>query len=391
MTSTISSTTQSQCGAFEQTTRRHQESTSGILPSRKATHPQLAPLLCVDGDRTRQQTRDSCNLQAQSPLSDQDPASRGKELVQDQDTHKLSLGHRQDRWTTNQYIQVTKRLRDYVSGQSFEAAASLNNIKGTIKVSGQDISKGHYRFLNGSEQRVMQILTWCTALEDRIHQLPADELDKPMQRPCTYVGYSVSVSPLLHQHNKGGTSWFQHMMQAAYRESDDDKMFTLQGHAVYFLQENEKRVEEVLIDVITDSMIDTGGGLNIYRAGIQKTSAKPAAKAKPTPTYAQPMSRVLARCLDTSPPMKGLVFGRHASHGRTAKVKSSKALKWIKSRLQKHYANPIPASIRVILCADLSQLASKLNIVILSLTFSMKSVCELAGLHNVTSLARMRL
>ncbi|KAI4653091.1 uncharacterized protein J4E79_008604 [Alternaria viburni] len=177
--------------------------------------------------------------------------------------------------TPNQYLRVAKRLRDYVSGddQSFEAAASLDNIKGTTKASGRDISKGHYRFLNGSEQRVMQILTWCTALEDRIHELPADELDTPMQRPCTYVGYSVSVSQRLHEHDEGGTSWFQHMVQAAFQAEVDYPLFSFEGHAVCFLQESEAPVAEVLISVITDSMIETGGGFGVYQAGIQTTSA----------------------------------------------------------------------------------------------------------------------
>ncbi|KAF7569283.1 hypothetical protein A1F97_02588 [Pyrenophora tritici-repentis] len=157
--------------------------------------------------------------------------------------------------TPNEFKKVTKRLLDYVSGKfrSFVAASELDNIRATTKSCAKDIQNGHHWCLEGSQQRAMQVMTFCTALNDRIGQLPDDQLDKPFPKSFKYVGYALSVTRCLQQHVTVDTSWFHHMVQAAFRVAVEDGKYRFESHPVCFLVEHESRIAEPLTSVIADS------------------------------------------------------------------------------------------------------------------------------------------
>jgi hypothetical protein len=168
-------------------------------------------------------------------------------------------------------LRTIKRLQAYVPGlsNSSKDAARLDNVRETTETSIEDIGNGQYRFLQGSPTRVTQILTFCTALQDRIQELPTGARDKPFTKSHKYVGYSISVSTRIKERENTDTSWLHHMIQDASRlELEDEKpLFRFDTYAVCFLFRDEGRVAEALIGVISNSMIETGGGFDVCQDG----------------------------------------------------------------------------------------------------------------------------
>ncbi|KAH5282358.1 hypothetical protein HBI71_004950 [Parastagonospora nodorum] len=177
--------------------------------------------------------------------------------------------------TPNQYLQVIARLRAYVSGKrdSYNDAVDLDNRRGAKITVLRDIQAGRYQLLNGSVTRVVQILTFCYALEDRIKNLPAAARNQPFPKPHNYVGYTIYATKRMQDHETTETSWFHHMVSDAFRLQIKEHTFEFHAHLVCFLCKDESAVAEALIGVITDSMIETGGGFGIVQGGVQTTSS----------------------------------------------------------------------------------------------------------------------
>lgn len=71
----------------------------------------------------------------------------------------------------------------------------------------EKIAAGRYGFLQESADRVMQVITFCAALEVYLRDLSSEEMAVPLTRPHTYVGYGIHVAQRLKKHQSGVISW----------------------------------------------------------------------------------------------------------------------------------------------------------------------------------------
>lgn len=104
--------------------------------------------------------------------------------------------------------------------------------------------------------------------------MPQEEMDTPIPTTHKYVGFNLSVSKRLQEHEKEDTSWFQYLVQDALRlEMRDDGYFHSETYAVCFLCKDEAPIAEVVIGAITDCSTETGKGLSVYQREVRRTSS----------------------------------------------------------------------------------------------------------------------
>lgn len=178
--------------------------------------------------------------------------------------------------TPQQCRKVNRRLRSYISGdrQYFHDAVALDNAR-NYRSSIEDIQNGRHHHLQGLIKRAQQIITFCAALETRLSELGPDLDNVALEKPLKYVGYSINVTARGAQHDKGDTSWFQQMALDAFRLEAPNAGFRFEGHTVCFMAHpHEVSIAESLIGIITNSMIETGGGFGVFQGGVQTTSAR---------------------------------------------------------------------------------------------------------------------
>jgi hypothetical protein len=117
--------------------------------------------------------------------------------------------------TPQQYLQVTKRLRSYLSmswrRQDVEDILEIDNVARPQSTK-RDIQQGKALFLckpPGPRYRIgerhSKVNGFCDALERRFSNMPAAELDLPLKRPLVYIGHAFNFARRRTQFMEGDT------------------------------------------------------------------------------------------------------------------------------------------------------------------------------------------
>ncbi|KAF2871263.1 hypothetical protein BDV95DRAFT_58235 [Massariosphaeria phaeospora] len=189
--------------------------------------------------------------------------------------------------TPTQLLQVKQRLRLYAELNS-EDKHSIQDILEVENAGRQSdflkplhIEQGRRYYLRvggGSAlDRVDKINKFCDALEHRLHKLPQDEWDEPLQRALRYIGYAMRFSSHKQQHDADkSSSWLMHLVKACCIVvlNESGQTWGLEYYVVcYCANEKEIPVAELLLTLLADALHDTGGGFCVHPAGQNVSSS----------------------------------------------------------------------------------------------------------------------
>ncbi|KAJ4357465.1 uncharacterized protein N0V89_002040 [Didymosphaeria variabile] len=113
------------------------------------------------------------------------------------------------------------------------------------------------------------IKSFCDALDVRLGRLSADEMDGPLRRPLQYVGRAQKFIDRQEQHTRGDRSnWLMQLVKHVCNVRCPGQ-FTLDAFPVcYQVNDDEVACAEMLLALIANSWVTTGGGFNRAAPGL---------------------------------------------------------------------------------------------------------------------------
>ncbi|OAL47348.1 hypothetical protein IQ07DRAFT_137246 [Pyrenochaeta sp. DS3sAY3a] len=172
--------------------------------------------------------------------------------------------------TPAQLLKVIRVLREYASGDDEFAAqnAEIERKSRHVHSDEDDIKNGHHIFFLGKWKRVQSLLTFCSALEQRLSEI--EEKDIPVPWTLKYVGYAKCAAKRLYSYKKDNSqSWLSVPVRNATQYLFPDSLFELKTHVMFFCV----FFEEKLLSRIGQAYYETGTGLGVVLGGVQVSSA----------------------------------------------------------------------------------------------------------------------
>ncbi|KAI8937288.1 hypothetical protein NX059_006496 [Plenodomus lindquistii] len=179
---------------------------------------------------------------------------------------------------------VISKMRMYVSGDvSYgKDCAAIDNHSHPNVSDERNIHRGEHAFLQGVEQRVQNVLTFCEALEDVLdEEAPANspQSSKPYPRALKYIGYSVNAPKRGKEHDCGTTDFLKSLFYAICKVEFSDikgvQKYDWHMYAVaYPAAVEDCQLGEELLSRLTHSYYYTGLGFNVQPAGLSINSGE---------------------------------------------------------------------------------------------------------------------
>jgi hypothetical protein len=187
--------------------------------------------------------------------------------------------------TPAQLYMVLDDLDRYASGEQEddEICAEIDTQVGVFAQDAQSIRQGCHRYFDGSSDRVQVLLTFITAMRQRLDEIPQDRHDQPLPYPLKYIGFSINLSRRTSAHNYRSSSWLMALFFAAckrlFKNDDDDSdddglpLFEFSTYAIaYPIDRDECKLGEELLCRMCDSYYYSGLGFNIQPGGLSNVA-----------------------------------------------------------------------------------------------------------------------
>jgi hypothetical protein len=182
--------------------------------------------------------------------------------------------------TPNEIKKVVQLLLQYVSGEDEFAQqnAQIDCISRNVNTTEEDIEDGFHYFLEGMDHRARNILTFASALTQRVAEL--DEADHDIAMPWTlkYVGYARTAADRFKSYSEDRSqSWLTELMRNVFQFAFPQRGFKLDTHVIYFCTSLEEcQIGEELLSRCGQAYFETGSGFGVTAAGLSVQSANTA-------------------------------------------------------------------------------------------------------------------
>lgn len=185
--------------------------------------------------------------------------------------------------TPNELRVIVEKMRSYCMGKEPKYANRVDNVRGSGNVSMKASEKGHRKYLtptSSSDQspnpeRLDKALNFCDALAQRLKNLPAEALDKPLSAPLFEIGYTKHADKRLKSRGAHRSSNFLMNLTEAVCEVEHGNKYHMMQFAVCLIWQREHgALSEVFLNHARRGYTAGAAGLQIYVAGRSNSSNK---------------------------------------------------------------------------------------------------------------------
>jgi hypothetical protein len=148
-------------------------------------------------------------------------------------------------------------------------------MSGNVTTTKQDIGNGFHRFLEGMEHRARNVLTFCSALQQRLSELDKADYDVPMPSTLKYAEYARTDAGFLNNYSEDrAESWLMELTRDVYQYAFPARGSKVETHVIYFCTSLEEcQMGEEILSRCGQAYLETGSGFGVTAAELSVNSA----------------------------------------------------------------------------------------------------------------------
>ncbi|CAA9961646.1 hypothetical protein PTMSG1_05023 [Pyrenophora teres f. maculata] len=190
----------------------------------------------------------------------------------------------------NELYEILHRLRlyakEHLTEEEIDLVVAVDEQPALVQGKHRHVKEGWRHFFGGkfadehSNNRARQLLSFCDSCEEWLSPLSLSHRSNPIGFPFAYIGYAMTFSKRIVQHNSGnasGSSWFMNLFLAACRAvlEDGQTHWGFLSYTIgYCASEEEVAVAEALMTILTGAWYQIGTGFGVHPPGENVFSAE---------------------------------------------------------------------------------------------------------------------
>ncbi|KAA8622257.1 hypothetical protein PtrSN002B_003813 [Pyrenophora tritici-repentis] len=190
----------------------------------------------------------------------------------------------------NELFAVLYRLRlyakEHLTDEEIDLVVAVDEQPAFVQGKHRHVEEGGRHFFGGkfadehSNNRARQLLSFCDSCQEWLDLVPPMDRSNPIGFPFAYVGYAMTFSKRIVQHNSENTSgsrWFMNLFLSACSVvlNDGHTRWGFSSHVIgYCKSEEEVAAAEALMTALTGAWYETGTGFGMHPSGENVFSAE---------------------------------------------------------------------------------------------------------------------